>query len=134
MSSLSKYRLFVFIFFATLTFQIVGMATGLFGHDAHYDKIVHFLVPASGAPLLYMLLMRWGILRPLPAIGMIVTIVLLGIAAEAVWEVFEFALDKVMQKNWQYGLSGTILDIIAAAAGSLTGALVFTDRYKESNR
>lgn len=126
---LRRYPLLLVIFIAALTFQLAGMAIGFMGMDDNYDKVAHFLLPATGAPILYALLAELNILKPLKTFGLVFTIFAIGVAAEAVWEIIEYLIDMSAQSGLQRTLTDTILDMVMAVFGSLLGGIYFAVRY-----
>lgn len=117
------------VFIITQLLFIAGVVTGFFSQGSVYDKIVHFILPATGAPLLYSYLQGIGFLSGTKnkMNGMLV-IFLLAVTAEALWEIFEFTLDHTLGSNWQYGNFDTMVDIIMATAGGVLGALWYAYR------
>lgn len=126
---LKNNKVLAVIFFVTLSIYLVGLLIGFFAKDTYYDKIVHFLLPATGAPLGYGYLKKVSLLPTAAntAGGMLV-IFILAVTGEAIWEVFEFTLDYVFGLNWQYGNFDTMTDIILAVMGGAAGALWYAYR------
>ncbi len=50
--------------------------------------------------------------------------VVFGNALGAWWEIVEFLVDKILQKNTQYGLDNTMIDLIYNLFGSLIAAVL----------
>lgn len=130
LEALKHYPIFLTIFLLTLLFQIVGMFLGIFIPGLHLDKVVHFLLPATGAPLLYALLISWNVLKPLGTAGTLLIIFCLGVTAESIWELIEFVIDLTTVYSLQYTLRGTILDMLMAVLGSLVGGFFFLRAQK----
>ena len=79
-----------------------GSALGMYGSWGFYDNLVHFIVPLLTTGIVYLLLVRLGVvpeLRDLTTLhqrlGFFLTVMALGMAIGAGWEVIEWLLDQV---------------------------------------
>jgi hypothetical protein len=106
-----------------------GEALRLYDRFAHFDVIVHTLVPLLGAPILYVFLARIDLV-PDPAdetsrrhhAGIFVVTVALGLALGALWELLEYASDGLFGSDLQLGLRDTMGDLVADGVGAAAGA------------
>ena len=115
-----------------------GEALGFYDTYAWFDRVVHFLVPTLGAPVVYVALARLEVL-PDPRdetglrrdAGMVIVTLALGLAIGAVWEIVEWASDGTLGSNLSEGNDDTVGDLVADGLGSLAGAallLLWTTR------
>jgi uncharacterized membrane protein YjdF len=105
-----------------------GDALGLYDALSFYDKIVHFLVPFSIAPIVYILLARSGVVPHLERdaerhhhVGIFVVTLALGLSVGALWEIFEWLADVSVGASLQKGTGDTVTDLVADACGAAAG-------------
>jgi hypothetical protein len=105
-----------------------GDALGLYARFAHYDNVVHFLVPCAVAPIVYILLARADVLPDLRQtgerhhhVGIFVVTLALGLAIGAVWEIFEWSSDHAVGSSLVHGAGDTAGDLVADGCGALVG-------------
>jgi hypothetical protein len=108
-----------------------GDALGLYDRFAHYDSVVHFLVPCAIAPIVYILLARGDVLPDLRDrgerhhfVGIFVVTLALGLAIGAVWEIFEWSSDHAFGSSLVHGAGDTAGDLVADGSGALVGGLL----------
>ena len=125
-------RLFDLAFIAVMALTGWGEALRFYDRFAHYDVLVHFLVPLLGAPVVYIALARLDTL-PDPSdargsrrhlAGIFVVTLALGLAIGAAWEVLEWTLDEVLGSELTGGESDTIGDLVADTVGALCGGVL----------
>lgn len=119
-------------FFASLAVQILGLFIGY--TFTYYDEVIHFFMPAFGAPLLFIAIAKASVQRQLS--GSIAEIVfatfLFGTAAAVLWEVFEFAIDPFTPHTpWQPSNLDTMVDLIVGMAGSIAGGVFLALRRRD---
>ena len=124
-SVMAHFRFFTIILVVMLVVLLTRIPLGTFSQASHLDTLAHFVLPFSGAPLLFALLRRAVFLPVLSTGATIVCILLLGIALEVGWEVIEFSLDLTLNWNWQPSNADTMVDLILAVIGSSCGGYVF---------
>lgn len=112
----------------SVVLQIIGVV--LFDYAiAYYDKVMHFLIPFFGAPLLYLRLVKSSIQRLTGSIPeTIFTTFLFGATAAALWEIFEFAIDPFSPIPWQPSNQDTMFDMIIGIVGSIAGGALLAVR------
>src|SRR5438067_1042757 len=105
-----------------------GDALGLYDRFAHYDNVVHFLVPSAIAPIVYVLLARGDVLPDLRErgerhhlVGIFVVTLAVGLAIGALWEIFEWSSDHVFGSRLVHGENDTAGDLVADGCGALVG-------------
>jgi uncharacterized membrane protein HdeD (DUF308 family)/uncharacterized membrane protein YjdF len=113
-----------------------GTALSLYGGWFYYDKIVHGLSPIGYVPVLYIALVRLGVVPdPASAIrerrvarisGIFVVTLALGIAVGACYESVEWFEDKFLGGHFVGGLWDTETDLLCDEGGSLVGATFLT--------
>jgi uncharacterized membrane protein HdeD (DUF308 family)/uncharacterized membrane protein YjdF len=113
-----------------------GTALSLYGGWFYYDKIVHGLSPIGYVPVLYIALVRLGVVPdPATAIrerrvarisGIFVVTLALGIAVGACYESIEWFEDKFLGGHFVGGLWDTETDLLCDEGGSLVGATFLT--------
>lgn len=133
-SVLAHYRFFTIIMAIMLLVLSVRIPLGIFSQASHLDTLAHFVLPFSGAPLLFALLRRAAFLPVLSTGATIVCILLLGIALEVGWEIIEFGIDLTLNWNWQPSNADTMIDLILAVIGSVCGGYLFTKLYQSSKK
>jgi uncharacterized membrane protein HdeD (DUF308 family)/uncharacterized membrane protein YjdF len=115
-----------------------GTALHLYGEWFYYDKVVHSLSPVAYAPVLYIVLVRLGVVPdPAEAIrehrvarisGIFIVTLAIGMAVGAGYESVEWFEDKfgILGGNFVKGLWDTETDLLADTTGSLIGATFLT--------
>jgi uncharacterized membrane protein HdeD (DUF308 family)/uncharacterized membrane protein YjdF len=113
-----------------------GTALSLYGSWFYYDKIVHGLSPVGYVPVLYIALVRLGVV-PDPGIairerrvarvsGIFVVTLAVGMAVGAGYESVEWFEDKFLGGHFVGGLWDTETDLLCDEGGSLVGASFLT--------
>jgi uncharacterized membrane protein HdeD (DUF308 family)/uncharacterized membrane protein YjdF len=113
-----------------------GTALSLYGSWFYYDKVVHGLSPIGYVPVLYIALVRLGVVPdPGTAIrhrrvarisGIFIVTLGLGIAVGAGYESVEWFEDKFLGGHFVGGLWDTETDLLCDEGGSLVGATFLT--------
>jgi uncharacterized membrane protein HdeD (DUF308 family) len=115
-----------------------GTALHLYGHWFYYDKVVHSLSPVAYAPVLYIALVRLGVVpdpgasireRRVPRIaGIFIVTLAVGMAVGSGYESVEWFEDKfgILGGHFVKGLWDTETDLLADSTGSLVGATFLT--------
>lgn len=108
-----------------------GTAFNLYGRVHDYDKIVHFGAPLVYAPIVYILLIRAGLLVPLHdtrrahhGAAIVLVTLALGTLISVGYEIVEFTADHAFGAHLQKGNTDTMTDLIAGVLGSLAGGLL----------
>jgi len=108
-----------------------GSAVSWYGSWGYYDKLVHFLTPLLTTGMLYLLLVRLEVLPDFHAlkqlhhrVGFFLTVLALGMAIGAGWEVIEWSLDQLSDVGRVAGASDTATDLAADTLGSAGSALI----------
>lgn len=131
---LHDHKLLVGVFALMLLTLLIRIPLGTFNQASYIDTIGHFILPAVGAPILFVFLTITEVIHVAYKNQALFLILLLGIAAEVLWEVFEFTVEGLTGVQWQLSNSDTMVDIILGITGSLTGAIVYNlfyfDEYK----
>lgn len=127
---LVRYRFFTIIMAVMLLVLSTRIPLGTFSQASHLDTLAHFVLPFSGAPLMFALLRRAAFLPVLSAGATVISILLIGIALEVGWEIIEFGLDITLNWNWQPSNADTMIDLILAVIGSSGGGYVFIKLYR----
>lgn len=108
-----------------------GSALGMYGSWGFYDNLVHFIVPLLTTGMIYLLLVRLGVLPELRNLkqlhqqfGFFLTVMALGMAIGAGWEVVEWLLDQVTDVGRVGSADDTATDLISDTLGSALSALI----------
>jgi hypothetical protein len=108
-----------------------GSALGMYGSWGFYDNLVHFIVPLLTTGMIYLFLVRLGVvpeLRDLKQLhqkfGFFLTVMALGMAIGAGWEVVEWLLDQVTDVGRVGSADDTATDLISDTLGSALSALI----------
>ena len=131
-------RWFDFGLIMAMTLIAYGTALGLYGNWFYYDKVVHGLSPVGYVPVLYIALVRLGVV-PDPgeasgragsrgSAGSSSSRSPLGIAVGACYESIEWFEDKfgILGGHFVKGLWDTETDLLCDEGGSLVGAAFLT--------
>jgi len=131
-------RWFDFGLVVAMTLIAWGSALHLYGGWFYYDKVVHGLSPIAYAPVLYIVLVRLGVVpdpgvairrRRIPRIfGIFIVTLAIGIAVGACYENIEWLEDKwdILGGHFVQGLWDTETDLLCDTGGSLVGATFVT--------
>jgi uncharacterized membrane protein HdeD (DUF308 family) len=129
-------RWFDFGLVVAMTLIAYGTALSLYGGWFYYDKIVHGLSPIGYVPVLYIVLVRLGVVpdpgrairehRVARISGIFIVTLALGIAVGGVYESIEWFEDKFLGGHFVGGLWDTETDLLCDEGGSLVGAAFLT--------
>jgi hypothetical protein len=124
-------RLFDLLFIIGMGLQAWGNAGGLFESIDWWDNLVHFVIPATSVPVLYVLSWRLGLLpdmaeeqRPRQRFGLVVFAIMSGLSIGALYEIYEYVAVHWLDASLAIGYSDTIFDLTLDTAGSLAGGLL----------
>jgi hypothetical protein len=126
---ITLYYPFSITLLVVLFLLLIRIPLGTFNDTSIIDTIGHFTLPATGAPLVYALLVKTSFLPYLKVHAALLIMILLGTTMEAFWEIFEFCIDLIFPWHWQLSNQDTMIDIILAVVGSLIGGLLFYCLY-----
>jgi uncharacterized membrane protein HdeD (DUF308 family) len=125
-------RWFDFGLIAAMSLIAWGTALSLYGGWFYYDKIVHGLSPIGYVPVLYIALVRLGVVpdpgraisehRVARIAGIFVVTLAVGVAVGAFYESVEWFEDKFLGGHFVGGLWDTETDLLCDEGGSLVGA------------
>jgi uncharacterized membrane protein HdeD (DUF308 family)/uncharacterized membrane protein YjdF len=131
-------RWFDFGLTVAMTLIAWGTALSLYGHWFYYDKVVHGISPIAYTPVLYIVLVRLGVV-PDPAdairerrtariVGIFIVAFAVGLAVGAFYENIEWIEDKfgILGGHFVKGLWDTETDLLCDTSGSLIGAAFLT--------
>jgi uncharacterized membrane protein HdeD (DUF308 family) len=129
-------RWFDFGLIAAMSLIAYGTALSLYGGWFYYDKIVHGLSPVGYVPVLYIALVRLGVVpdpgrairerRIAQISGIFIVTLAVGIAVGGVYESIEWFEDKFLGGHFVGGLWDTETDLLCDEGGSLVGASFLT--------
>jgi uncharacterized membrane protein HdeD (DUF308 family) len=131
-------RWFDFGLILSMTLIGYGTALGLYGDWFYYDKVVHGISPVGYSPVLYLVLVRLGVVPdPGDAIrqhrvarisGIFIVTLAVGMAVGAGYESVEWIEDKfdILGGHFVKGLWDTETDLLCDTGGSLVGATFLT--------
>jgi uncharacterized membrane protein HdeD (DUF308 family) len=113
-----------------------GTALSLYGSWFYYDKVVHGLSPVGYTPVLYIALVRLGVVpdpgqairehRVARIAGIFIVTLAVGVAVGGFYESIEWFEDKVLGGHFVGGLWDTETDLLCDEGGSLVGASFLT--------
>jgi len=108
-----------------------GEVLGLYDSWGSYDNVVHFTVPLLVTGMIYLLLVRLGVLPELRDLtqlhqkfGFFLTALFLGMAIGAAWEITEWTLDSTTGSHLVIDARDTATDLIADTLGAAGSALI----------
>jgi uncharacterized membrane protein HdeD (DUF308 family)/uncharacterized membrane protein YjdF len=129
-------RWFEFGLIVAMSLIAWGTALSLYGSWFYYDKIVHGLSPVGYVPVLYIALVRLGVVPdPGEAIrerrvarisGIFIVTLAVGVAVGGFYESIEWFEDKFLGGHFVGGLWDTETDLLCDEGGSLVGAAFLT--------
>jgi uncharacterized membrane protein HdeD (DUF308 family) len=131
-------RWFDFGLVVAMTLIAYGTALHLYGNWFYYDKVVHSLSPMAYSPVVYIALVRLGVV-PDPGVairehrvariaGIFIITLSVGMAIGGFYECVEWLEDKwgILGGHFVKGLWDTETDLLCDAAGSIAGATFIT--------
>jgi uncharacterized membrane protein YjdF len=108
-----------------------GSALSWYGSWGFYDNLVHFLTPLLTTGMFYLLLVRLEVLPEFQAlkqlhhrVGFFLTVLALGMAIGAGWEIIEWSLDQLSDVGRVANADDTATDLISDTLGSAGSALI----------
>jgi uncharacterized membrane protein HdeD (DUF308 family) len=131
-------RWFDFGLIMAMTLIAYGTALGLYGDWFYYDKVVHGLSPVGYVPVLYIALVRLGVVpdpgqaiverRVARICGIFIVTLAVGMAVGGFYENIEWIEDKfgILGGHFVKGLWDTETDLLCDAGGSIAGATFLT--------
>lgn len=126
-------RLFDLLFIVGMWLQAWGNALRLFEDVYWWDNLVHLVVPFASVPVLYVLLVRLGLLHHeiteeghpmLHHLGLAIFAVSTGLSIGALYEVYEYVANRWLDAPIAIGYADTIFDLTLDALGALAGGLL----------
>jgi len=131
-------RWFDFGLVVAMTLIAYGTALHFYGHWFYYDKVVHSLSPIAYSPVIYIALVRLGVV-PDPGVairerrvariaGIFIITVSVGMAVGGFYECIEWLEDRwdILGGHFVKGLWDTETDLLCDASGSIVGATFIT--------
>ena len=129
-------RWFDFGLIVAMTLIAYGTALSLYGGWFYYDKIVHGLSPVGYVPVIYIALVRLGVV-PDPGVairerrvarisGIFIVTLAVGVAVGGFYESIEWFEDKFLGGHFVGGLWDTETDLLCDEGGSIVGATFLT--------
>jgi uncharacterized membrane protein HdeD (DUF308 family)/uncharacterized membrane protein YjdF len=125
-------RWFDFGLVVAMTLIAYGTALSLYGGWFYYDKIVHGLSPIGYVPVLYIVLVRLGVVpdpgraiherRVAQISGIFIVTLAVGVAVGGFYESIEWFEDRFLGGHFVGGLWDTETDLLCDEGGSLIGA------------
>jgi hypothetical protein len=114
-----------------LTITGWGSALHLYGNWGLYDNVVHSLMPFLIVPIVYVLLVRLGVLpefrdlrQPHHRLGLFLTSFAFGLAISGGWEVIEWWLDQWTGNHRVKDAADTAFDLTSGLFGSVGTSFV----------
>jgi uncharacterized membrane protein YjdF len=108
-----------------------GEVLGFYDSWKSYDNVVHFTVPMLVTGLLYLMLVRLGVMQELNALtqphqkfGLFLTALALGMAMGAGWEIIEWASDETRGTHLVGSTTDTATDLIWDTMGAALSAFI----------
>ena len=124
-------RFYDFSLIVIMTLIAWGEVLGFYDSWSSYDNVVHFTVPLLVTGLIYVMLVRLGVMPELSdlkqlhqKLGFFLTAVALGMAIGAGWEIIEWTLDETTGSNLVGSSTDTATDLIWDTMGATGSALV----------
>ncbi|WP_157839091.1 hypothetical protein [Streptomyces flavidovirens] len=96
------------------------------------DTAVHFAMAGCGSIVVLFGFLRMSgkemrtASRYLPLWALVFLIAMLGLAAAALWEIYEWVVEQLAPESMRVSYSDTIADLVAGVAGSAVAGLLFS--------
>jgi hypothetical protein len=124
-------RLFDLLFIVGMALQAGGNAGRLFEDIDWWDNLVHLVVPMVSVPVLYVLVLRLGLVpdmaeevHPRHRLGFVIFAVLSGLSIGALYEIYEYVAVHWLDAPLAIGYSDTIFDLTLDAGGAAAGGVI----------
>lgn len=127
-------RVFDLLFFIGMSLQAWGNAGAAFQHIPYYDRLVHGILTAAIASLIYIGLVRLHVMfdpkaedhHPRHAmVGMFLATMAFGMAVGVLYEIYEYAVDSTFGADTLIvGYQDTIFDLVMDTVGGAGGGLL----------
>lgn len=131
-NTIFEYKAFSGAIAVMLLFLLFRIPLGAYNEPSLLDIVAHFVLPAVGGPLLAVLAQRLGALKAGSKAAFVLLACLLAIAAEVLWEIFEYWVDTLFGLTWQPSNADTMADIMLTVVGAAIGSVVFLVVYRSS--
>lgn len=127
---LREYKWFSAVFIVMIVLLLSRIPMGTFNNPSTLDIFGHFVLVATGAPLLIMPFMHYKLIpHAISPFHFMLLTTLLGITLAVVWEIIEFVIDMLFGLSWQLSNSDTMTDIILGVFGAVFGAIIFVKMH-----
>ena len=121
-------RRFDLLFIVAMALQAWGNALRLFEDVYWWDNLVHLVLPLASVPVLYVLLLRLGMVNDLGderhrrhRIGFAIFAIGMGLSIGALYEIYEYVIHNYLHADIAIGYADTVDDLALDTAGSLIG-------------
>ena len=124
-------RFYDFSLIVVMTLLSWGEVLGVYDSWRYYDNVVHTTVPLLLTGVVYVLLMRLDVVPELQdlerlaqRIGFFLTVLMMGMAIGAAWEIVEWVLDSTSGSHLIISTTDTATDLIWDTIGSAGSATI----------
>jgi uncharacterized membrane protein YjdF len=124
-------RFYDFSLIVVMTLISWGEVLGVYDSWRYYDNVVHTTVPLLLTGVVYVLLMRLDVVPELQdlerlaqRIGFFLTVLIMGMAIGAAWEIVEWVLDSTTGSHLIISTTDTATDLIWDTIGSAGSATI----------
>ena len=124
-------RFYDFSLIVVMTLVGWGEVLGIYDQWRYYDNVVHTTVPLLLTGVVYVCLLRLGVLPELrdldnnkQRVGFFITVLCLGMAIGAAWEIVEWTLDTTTGSHLIISTTDTATDLIWDTIGSFGAATI----------
>ena len=124
-------RFYDFSLIVVMTLVSWGEVLGVYDSWRYYDNVVHTSVPLLLTGVVYVMFLRLGVLpelrdleRHAQRVGFFLTVLMLGMAIGAAWEIVEWTLDSTIGSNLATSVTDTATDLIFDTIGSAGSATI----------
>jgi len=124
-------RFYDFSLLVVMTLVGWGEALGIYDSWRYYDNVVHTTVPLLLTGVVYVFLIRLDVLPELrdlkshrQRVGFFLTVLILGMAIGAAWEIVEWTLDTTTGSHLIISTTDTATDLIWDTIGSAGAATI----------
>lgn len=127
---IKTHKIYAAIFLSWNMILLARIPLGTFNDSSVLDVIAHFVLPATGTPLLYLVLEQIKLMPAMARTGELLVTIMLGVSLAVLWEIFEFTVDRTFGTDWQLNNMDTMTDLILGLLGTIFGTVVFMRIYK----
>lgn len=133
---LKRFPIVALVTVVLIILEFYSSAAGTYASHSLWDNIIHFAFGIFGSQALFIVFHHYEILgrqydtKTHRRVQIAFTVLIVGMAMGAAYEIIEFSLDKLLGFSYQHGNLDTMQDLIADTLGALIGGIWLAARNK----